>query len=58
MKRIPETLNESEIKALLSQPNKRARTGLRDLAMIRFRRIKIERSICHSHDGQKVPPGP
>ncbi len=36
MKRIPETLNESEIKALLSQPNKRARTGLRDLAIIRL----------------------
>ena len=36
MKRLPETLNESEIKALLSQPNKRARTGLRDLAMIRL----------------------
>jgi integrase/recombinase XerD len=33
-KRIPETLNEFEIKALLSQPNKRARTGLRDLAMM------------------------
>lgn len=36
MKRIPETLNDVEIKALLSQPNKRARTGLRDLAMIRL----------------------
>ena len=36
MKQLPETLNESEIKALLSQPNKRARTKLRDLAMIRL----------------------
>ena len=36
MKRLPETLNELEIRALLSQPNKRARTGLRDLAMIRL----------------------
>jgi integrase/recombinase XerD len=36
LKRIPETLNDVEIKTLLSQPNKRARTGLRDLAMIRL----------------------
>lgn len=36
MKRLPETLNESEIRTLLSQPNKRARTGLRDLVMIRL----------------------
>lgn len=36
MRRLPETLNESEIRALLSRPNKRARTGLRDLAMIRL----------------------
>jgi site-specific recombinase XerD len=36
MRRLPETLNESEIKALLSQPNKRARTGSRELAIIRL----------------------
>jgi len=36
VKRIPETLNDVEIKALLSQPNKRAMTGLRDLGMIRL----------------------
>lgn len=35
-KRIPETLNDGEMQTLLSQPNKRARTGLRDLAMIRL----------------------
>jgi integrase/recombinase XerD len=35
-KRIPETLNSEEMKALLSQPNKKARTGLRDFAMMRL----------------------
>jgi site-specific recombinase XerD len=36
VKRIPENLNDEEIKALLAQPNKRATTGLRDLAMLRL----------------------
>ncbi len=36
MRRLPETLNTVEIDSLLSQPNKKARTGLRDLVMIRL----------------------
>ena len=36
MRRIPETLNEDERKALLKQTSMRAPTGLRDLAMIRL----------------------
>jgi len=35
-RRLPDTLNNQERAALLSQPNKKARTGLRDLAMIRL----------------------
>ena len=35
-RRLPNTLNNQERAALLSQPNKKARTGLRDLAMIRL----------------------
>jgi len=35
-RRLPDTLNNQERTALLSQPNKKARTGLRDLAMIRL----------------------
>lgn len=35
-RRLPDTLNNEEITALLSQPNKRARTGFRDLAIIKL----------------------
>jgi integrase/recombinase XerD len=35
-RRLPDTLNNKERTALVSQPNKKARTGLRDIAMIRF----------------------
>jgi len=35
-RRLPDTLNNQERAALLSQPNKKAKTGLRDLAMIRL----------------------
>ena len=35
-RRLPNTLNNQESAALLSQPNKKARTGLRDLAIIRL----------------------
>ncbi len=35
-RKLPDTLNNQERAALLSQPNKKARTGLRDLAMIRL----------------------
>lgn len=35
-RKLPDTLNNEERAALLSQPNKKARTGLRDLAMIRL----------------------
>jgi len=35
-RRLPDTLTNDEREALLSQPNKRARTGFRDLAIIRL----------------------
>lgn len=35
-RRLPHTLNESERKALLSQPSTKAQTGIRDLAIIRL----------------------
>lgn len=36
MRRLPQTLNEGEITDLLSQPNKKTLTGLRDLVIIRL----------------------
>ena len=35
-RRLPDTLNNIEREALLSQPNKKARTGFRDLVIIRL----------------------
>ncbi|MHA2217086.1 MAG: tyrosine-type recombinase/integrase [Candidatus Hodarchaeales archaeon] len=35
-RKLPDTLNNTERAALLLQPNKKVRTGLRDLAMIRL----------------------
>lgn len=35
-RKLPDTLNDKERTALLSQPNKKAPTGLRDLAMVKL----------------------